>query len=79
MSEEVRLGGHNTFPSSQGWQWGWQPIPGSPLEAGIFYEDPFPSLRLRWNEEKAQQWFERMLENNIHHIGYSLRYEGWIE
>lgn len=51
---------------------GWQSIPGSPLEAGVFLEDRYPIIRLRWNQEVARDWFKGMVVDNVDWIRFHL-------
>ena len=56
----------------------WQSIPDSPLEVMIQPQDHAGSFHLRWNGEVAQEWFQKMVDINIHSIGWELRENGWI-
>lgn len=59
--------------------YGWQEVPGSPFEVGVFPQDRYPGFRFRWNEAAAAAWFRKMLEDYSSFIGWTLRNEGWIE
>ena len=54
----------------------WQQVPGSPLEAAFDKDDPFPSIRLRWNDDLARLWFEKMFDQSFDYIQYSLGLSG---
>lgn len=60
MSDHAHLKPHN-FNT-------WIAIPDSPMEAKINRDNPYPSIRLRWNPETAKQWFKEVLKEMLEEV-----------
>ena len=53
--------------------YGWKQIPGSPFEVATFPNDLAGTLHIQWNNEAANEWFQKMIDYNIGSIAYALR------